>query len=250
MFSVNSYPHLNDCKECTITNREQLSKLEDIKEPIETLIISFTLGDLYDEDISNIILYLKTTQNNTKNLWVVDSELTNEQAESIIDALTETDTLKSIEGLSFCSNDLQGDLCFLRNLKKMNGLIWLNLSENNLSMGIDDIIEIICNCPLLQELHLSASAIDDVALEKLCSAIEAHPSLTRISIDHNKRITDNSVAYIKKLVEENNRLKHINLLGTNISSSNVDDLQKISENIEIFFGKNYACQGKKCQLLL
>jgi|GEM_PF-2975410 hypothetical protein len=247
MFSINSSPYLNDRKECTITNREQLSKLKDIKEPIETLIISFTLGDLYDEDIYNIMLYLKTTKNNTKNLWFVNSELTNEQAKSIIDALTEIDTLKSIEGLSFCSNDLQGDVCFLRNLKKLNGLIWLNLSENNLSMGIDDIIEIICNCPLLQELHLSASGIDDVALEKLCLSIEEHPSLTRISIDHNKLITDNSVKYIKELIEQNNRLKHVNLLGTKISDSNIYGLQAISTDVEIFFGKSSA---SRCQLLM
>ena len=230
---------------CRINNSQQLRQLIINTIPIHKLEILFTEGAIQDSDISLLSEYLNNeVGNKIKILYLMSSELGNEQAKQVIIALVKSGCL--LEELSFWENNLHDDLNFLCNLTKFNNsLRLLNFADNDMSTSIDYIIDIINNCPLLEDLDLGNCSIVDFDFKKLCLSFKTHPKLNKLCLEYNHKITDESVEHLTDLIKQNKQLKYINLSNTSISIKNISMLQAIKKDVEIFFG-NQIVKNKLC----
>ena len=195
-----------------ISNSAQLHQLLNNTTPIDKIEIMFSEREIKDSDIVLLVNYLQTEiGKKIKVLYLMSSQLNNQQAKQLIEILISSGC--AIEKLSLWENSLSGDLSFLSNIKQLhNSLKLLNLADNDLSNNVEYIIEIINNCPLLEALDLGNCCLSDSDVEKLCLALKTHPNLTKLSLDHNKKLTHKSIEYIEDLIQHKQTL-HVNLSG-------------------------------------
>lgn len=223
---------------CKVNYPKQLTELLRIQPATDTLEVLFVLDEMRNKDALYLIHYLQTDNGKKiKNLCVLSSRLNAEQAKAILISITRSHHM--IERLSFWENYLSGDLSFLTMINKLSSsLTSLNLGDNTISGNIEHIVSIINNCPLLENLHLANTKLNDQDVKQLCVAVKDHPKLHTLSLNYNKNITNESFIYIEMLLQNNNVLQHINLFKSNIDDYKLEALQEQHQEVEIILPNN------------